>query len=87
VAIEHRLGDVVEQSLDTLVPNAHYNMVTGQQIVSVLRPYFSIYEEIAGHSHLEEIANEPGIDLDNRRKGSLEATLRCKWFLLSIIHL
>jgi hypothetical protein len=41
VTIEHRLGDVMTQSLDyTLVHNAH-NMVTGQQIVSVtIRPYF-----------------------------------------------
>jgi hypothetical protein len=46
VTIEHRLGDVVAQSLDTLVPNAH--MVTGQQIVSVIRPSSSIYGPIAG---------------------------------------
>jgi hypothetical protein len=47
VAIEHRLGDFVTQSLDTLVPNAH-NMETGQQIVSVIRPSSSIYGPIAG---------------------------------------
>jgi hypothetical protein len=48
VAIEHRLGDVVEtQSFDALVPNAR--MVTGQKIVSVIRPSSSIYGPIAGH--------------------------------------
>jgi hypothetical protein len=35
-AIEHRLGDVVAQRLDTLVPHAH--MVTVQKVISVVRP-------------------------------------------------
>jgi hypothetical protein len=38
---------VVTQSLDILVSNAH-NMVTGQQIVSVIRPSSFIYGPIAG---------------------------------------
>ncbi len=51
MAIEHRLGDDVAQSLDTLVHNAH--MVTGQQIISVIRPSSSIYGPIlAGHPHI-----------------------------------
>jgi hypothetical protein len=46
VAIEHKLGDVVTQSLETLVPKAH--MVTGQYTVSVIIPSLSIYRPIAG---------------------------------------
>jgi hypothetical protein len=54
VAIEHRLGDIVTQSLDTLVPNAY--LVTGQQIVPLIRPSSSIYGPIlAGPNLVEKI--------------------------------
>jgi hypothetical protein len=46
VATEHRLGDVVTQSLNTFVPNAH--LVTGQQFFSDIRPSSSINGRIAG---------------------------------------
>jgi hypothetical protein len=45
VAIEHRLGDVVTQSLDTIVSLIY---VTGHHIVPVIRLSSSIYGPIAG---------------------------------------